>query len=145
MQYPVPQFIDRETKLVGPLTIRQMIVFGIDAAVLFVLWFLLNTFTWVLALIILTSTAAGLAFVKVNGQPMTKIVFSLFSYFLQPRLYLWGQQKDVEKIAPKKGLLQSIMNSGAGNKPAPSHNVPEEASKIPSVQEIEDVAKLLDE
>ncbi|MEX0878055.1 MAG: PrgI family protein [Candidatus Spechtbacterales bacterium] len=144
-QYPVPQFIDRETRLVGPLTVRQMIIFGIDAAVLFVLWFVLNKITFIFAAIVLTSAAIILAFIKINGQPLTTIVFSLLNYFLQPRLYLWGKQEDVVQKKPKGGLFDKIVGAGTEKKTAQSYEVPEEASKEPSVSEIKDVAKLLDE
>lgn len=141
MQYPVPQFIDRETKLIGPLTVRQVIIFGIDAAVLFVLYFVLNFFAFTAAVIVLTSTAIILAFVKINGNPMTKVMLSLFNYFLQPRIYLWGKEEEVIK-KKSGGLLQNIVG---GQKSAPLPKAPDEASKIPSVEEIQDVAKLLDE
>jgi len=40
MQYQVPQFIEVEDRIIGPLTLKQFLYLAFAGAILFVLWFL---------------------------------------------------------------------------------------------------------
>ena len=42
MQFNVPQFIDIEDKIIGPLTLKQFLFLVAGAGLLFVLWLFLN-------------------------------------------------------------------------------------------------------
>ena len=68
-QFTVPQFIDVESKIIGPITTRQFLII-LAAALLIALFyrifdFSLFVFTTVIVLII----AAMFAFVKINSRP----------------------------------------------------------------------------
>jgi|SRR3989344_1434761 len=94
MQFQVPQFIDVAPKIIGPLTIRQFLYVVAGVAPAFILFFMLAFWLWLIITAILLSIAVALAFGKMNGQPLTRIAFAAFSYFWQPRFYLWKRAEE---------------------------------------------------
>lgn len=113
MEYQVPQFIDVEDKIFGPLTIKQFIYLAGGTGIVAILVLTLPLFFAVLLAIPVGSFAAALAFFKMNGKPFIEILESGFAYFLGGRLYLWKKEKHEEApvvreapvaAAPKEGL-----------------------------------------
>lgn len=103
MQYRVPQNIDQEDKILGPLTFVQFIYVLIGGATLLVLFaavgpnFLLF---FLLGLPILLLTVA-FALIKVQGQPFTRFFVSLLVYLKQPKQRLW---RDTDNGPDSSGL-----------------------------------------
>lgn len=98
MEYQVPQFIEVEDRIFGPLTLKQFIFIagGIGLCVVLVLYLPL-ILGIILALPVAAFTAA-LAFYKVNNKSFLEIVEAAFNYFLNNRLYLW--KKEAHTAAP---------------------------------------------
>ena len=92
MEFQVPQFIEQKPKIVGPLTLAQFFYLAGAATVSFIAYNLFGAFLWILVSLIAFGAGIGLAFVKVNGQDMTKILGSIFNYFAQSRTYTWQRQ-----------------------------------------------------
>lgn len=99
MQFQVPQFIDIEDKIFGPLTLRQFLYLVGAGGFSFVLFFMLETWLWVIATLMLLVIAASFAFVKFNGQAFTTIITAIFKYLWLPKFYLW-QRIEVKEKAP---------------------------------------------
>lgn len=94
MDYQVPQFIEVEDRIFGPLTLKQFIYIagGVGISAL-----LLVTLPLILALIIGTPIAllaAALAFYKINNKPFINILEAAFNYYVGKRLYLWKKEKE---------------------------------------------------
>ena len=110
-QFQVPQFIETETKIVGPLTLKQFLYIGAASLISFFLFFVLQLWLWFIVTAILGTAAAALAFIKVNGRPMPVILKSIISYFWQPRMYLWQREDAALKLTeiqlPKTGQISS--------------------------------------
>jgi len=98
MQFQVPQFIDIQPKIVGPLTLRQFLYIAGAAVPLFLLFFVLAFWLWVLIAVFLVAIAAALAFGKMNGQPLARVTRAAFRYFWEPRFYLWKRVEDKPKL-----------------------------------------------
>lgn len=105
MQFQVPQFIDIESKIVGPLTIKQFLYLAGAGGASFMLFFVLETWLWLIMTAILGGLGVALAFVKYNGQPLPRIIFHAFFFFWRPRLYLWKRE------AGEKALGQDTRKS----------------------------------
>lgn len=95
-QFQVPQFIETEDKIIGPLTLKQFLYLAAAAAVSFLSFFVLKTFLWVIVTAIVGIIAAAFAFIKYNGRPLVTIVFSAFKFMWNPKKYLW--QREEKKI-----------------------------------------------
>lgn len=92
MRYVVPQFIDVEDKIIGPLTVRQ---FFIMMGVTFVMFieYKLSDFGLFLAVGIPTFVIGGIfAFFRVNGQPFHFFLLNLIQTFRRPGLRSWNKE-----------------------------------------------------
>lgn len=89
MEYQVPQFIEIEDKIVGPLTLRQFIYLA-GAGGLCVIFFVYLPI--VVALMVsapIAALAGALAFYKLNGKPFIEVLEAGFSYYTGSKLFLW--------------------------------------------------------
>lgn len=89
MQYQVPQFIDIEDRIIGPLTLRQFLYLAFAAAFLFVFWFLFKFYVWIIIALPITVLAFAFAFIKINDRPFVYFFMAAVSYFMKPKLYLF--------------------------------------------------------
>lgn len=92
MQFQIPQFIDVENKIVGPLTLRQFLYLAAAGLLSFMLFFALQMWLWFLITVFLAVIALALAFIKYNGQPLPKILWLALGFTWRPRLYLWQRE-----------------------------------------------------
>ena len=92
-QYQVPQFIEVEDKIFGPLTLRQFVYLA-GAGGLSLIFFTLLPIWLALPLIgLAVGVGAAFAFYKVNGRPLIVAAEHAFSYLLGNKLYLWKQRQ----------------------------------------------------
>ncbi len=91
MQYQVPQFIDIEDRIIGPLTLKQFIYLAFAAAVLFVFWFLFKFYIWIIVALPITAAAMAFAFLKINDRPFVYFFIAAVFYFMKPKLYIFGE------------------------------------------------------
>lgn len=98
-QFQIPQFIEVENKIVGPLTLKQFLYLGIAAAFSFLFYFILQMWLWILLTAILGAITVSLAFIKYNGQPLPRIVWVAFGFFWKPKIYLWQREEKVVLLA----------------------------------------------
>lgn len=89
MQFQVPQFLDVEDKIFGPLTLKQFLYLAGAAALSFILFFALEEWLWITFTAILATISAALAFVKYNGRPLIYMLMHALKFTWQPKLYLW--------------------------------------------------------
>ncbi len=92
MEYQVPQFIEVEDKIFGPLTLKQFIYLAGGAGLAAGLVLYLPPVLGVMLALPIAGLAIGLAFYKVNGKPLIDLIEAGFSYYLSHRLYLWKKQ-----------------------------------------------------
>ncbi|MBI4691960.1 MAG: PrgI family protein [Candidatus Terrybacteria bacterium] len=98
MRYQVPQFIEIESKIFGPLTLKQFIYLLGGAGIIFLFYVTLPFFLMILFSLPVAGFSLALAFYKVNNRPFIKILENALKYFFSSRLYLW------KKVQPKAGL-----------------------------------------
>ncbi len=102
MQFTVPQFIERETKIVGPLTFKQFIFVGIAGGLCLFLYFTVSFTTFIILTVLILGTAFSLAFVKIKKIPLPVIIKNFFSFLTEPKVYLWKKKTSPPKIQRKK-------------------------------------------
>ncbi|NBS41438.1 PrgI family protein [bacterium] len=90
-QFVVPQFIDSEDKILGPLTGRQFIIILLTFMTEAIMWRLMP-FVWFLVVgLPLFSFGVILAFVRVNGQAFHLFMLNLTQSLKKPRLRVWDK------------------------------------------------------
>lgn len=97
MEYQVPQFIEVEEKVFGPLSLKQFIYLAGGFGLCVVLVLYLPRVIGIALAIPLAMFTMALAFYKVNNKPFLDILEAGFNYYLGNRLYLW---KRTEKRVP---------------------------------------------
>lgn len=89
MQFQVPQYIEVEDKIIGPLTLKQFLYLAAGGGILFMLWFFIKLWLFIILAIVIGFFCAALAFYKVNGRPLITFLGSIMVYFKKPKLYIW--------------------------------------------------------
>ncbi len=101
LNFQVPQFIEIEDKIFGPLTFKQFVYVVGSAGLAFMAWVYIP-YHW-LALVIMTpiiGLGLALAFYKVNNRSFILILEAAFRYLLTHKLYIW---KHSDPAAAKAG------------------------------------------
>jgi hypothetical protein len=95
MPLRVPQFIDREMKVFGPLTMRQTVFIGFavaGAGVLYVFLAKSSMSLFLLFAFFIIIAGVALAFVQVEGKNLPTTIINFFSYTFSSRNYLWKKK-----------------------------------------------------
>ncbi|MBI2624731.1 MAG: PrgI family protein [Candidatus Nealsonbacteria bacterium] len=115
MQYTVPQFIEHEAKIVGPLTFKQFVYLGAAGVVAFVLYYSLPFAIFVILAVLLGMGAMALAFVRVGGRNLPEMIKNFLTFSSSPKIYLWkkGAQPRLIKKAPEPKEIKEEKESAA--------------------------------
>ncbi len=89
MQFKVPQFIDIEDKIIGPLTLKQFLYLLAGIGIIAISWFYFKLGLFIVISVPIAVLSLALAFYKVNGRPLISVFGSLIKYLSKPRLYIW--------------------------------------------------------
>jgi len=95
--FNVPQFIDIEDTIVGPLTAKQLGWIAAGFVVLLVLFSLLDMSAFIIAAIVVGFIFGMLAFYRPHSQPLILFVFSMFAFFFKPKMYVWHRMPEAQE------------------------------------------------
>ena len=93
MEYQVPQFIEVENKIVGPLTLKQFIYIAGAAGLCVVFFAYLSIIFAILLSIPVIALSVMLAFYKVNGKPFIDVLEAGLHYYTGSKLLLWKHEE----------------------------------------------------
>jgi hypothetical protein len=100
-QFTVPQFIDVENKIIGPITTRQFLII-LAAGIVAALSYRLFDFSLFLTItIIVLGLAVVFAFIKVNGRPFHFFILNIVQTLRRPRLRVWNNRAIITEVAEK--------------------------------------------
>lgn len=91
-KFIVPQFIESEDKILGPITVRQFLICLGAVFVLFLEFKILPFVYFVIWAIFTAGLAAVFAFVKVNGQPFHVFFVNALQTLSRPPLRVWNKE-----------------------------------------------------
>jgi hypothetical protein len=99
MRFQVPQFIEVEDKIFGPLTLKQFIYLAGGGGLSFLIYAITKSIVIsALPIIVIMAASTALAFFKVNNKPLINVAEYAFKYFLSHKLYIWKKE---DKPKPK--------------------------------------------
>ena len=90
-QFVVPQFIDVEDKIFGPITTRQFIILLVAGLLIFIAFKLADTALFIFLLALLGGVALITAFVKINGQSFHYFLLNIVQTLRRPSRRLWAK------------------------------------------------------
>lgn len=134
-QFLVPQFIDVEDKIIGPITTRQFVLLLLGTLLIFIEFQLAQFWLFLIESIITVIVVGIIAFLKINGMPFHYFLLNLLQTMKRAKLRVWNKklstselkalakiakkdEKDVETFTPKKvssqrlSKLSLIVNTG---------------------------------
>ncbi len=94
-QFIVPQFIDVEDKIFGPITTRQFLILLIAGGIIYLSFELFDFALFLIIAIFLGGFSLVLAFIKINGQAFHYFLLNIFESFHKPARRMW--QKSYSK------------------------------------------------
>ena len=102
MKYQVPQFIEIEDKIIGPLTIKQFVYLAGGAGMSFIIYTYLYFYIAIFLVALVVSLSLALAFYKINNKPFIDFLEAAFLYYTKQNLYIW--KKEEKKIETKTNI-----------------------------------------
>lgn len=97
-QFTVPQFIDVEDKVIGPLSVRQFIIMLVDFGLVFAAYKLFDFSLFLFSSIIIVVVGFTFAFIKINGASFHYFLLTLLQTFKRKNLRVWNKVSDYEAI-----------------------------------------------
>jgi hypothetical protein len=97
-QFTVPQFIDVEDKVIGPLSVRQFIIMLADFGLVFAAYKLFDFSLFLFSSIIIVVVGFTFAFIKINGAPFHYFLLNLLQTFKRKNLRVWNKVDLKEEI-----------------------------------------------
>lgn len=95
MQFKVPQNVQREDRIVGPLTLRQLIICGIGGGIAYAIYVSLGKdyiwITWLPPVAIILVITALFAFIKPLDLTFGKFILTYLEFLLLPQKRIWIQ------------------------------------------------------
>jgi hypothetical protein len=94
MRFQVPQFIEVEDKIFGPLTLKQFIFLAGGAGLSFLIYVLLQNLIFAaIPIIVVMAAVSALAFYKVNNRPLIDVAEAAFKYWVGGKLFIWKKEE----------------------------------------------------
>jgi len=93
MKFQVPQFIDMEDKLIGPLSFKEFAFIAGGCGLAYILYrFIPSTLIAFIFMAPVLIFAAALAFYRPNNKPFIEMVQAAILFTLGKKLYTWQKQ-----------------------------------------------------
>lgn len=124
MQFVVPQFIDIEPKIFGPITARQFIILIITGGLIFAAYKACDFSLFLIIGVILFASGGTLAFMKINGRPIHYFFLNIFQTAKKPKLRIWRKEFILEKELKIKEKVE-VPPVKAPRKPLPTTRLSE--------------------
>ncbi len=109
-QFVVPQFIDVEDKIFGPLTFKQFLILLIAGGIIFLAKKFADFALFAVIVALIGGLALVLAFVKINGQTFHYFLLNIGQTLKKPGLRVWGKNLSNEELTFLKnsGIPQPV-------------------------------------
>lgn len=139
MMFSVPQFIDVEDKIAGPLTWRQLLwMIGMGAALLF-FYSIFDTALFIVIAVPTTLLFIALAFYRPNGIPLTAFIFQGFLFLFRPKVAVW--ERPVRSLGTSQRAAEEAERK---RKEAEEAAAEEKSRKTLDQEKLHELARILD-
>ena len=108
-QYVVPQFIDVEDKIIGPITVRQFVLMIVGGLFLFLFYKIFIIPVFIVCAIFIIGIVGLFGFAKVNSHPFHVFLVGVLQTIKRPRRRIWNKELThlVAVSKDKKERIQS--------------------------------------
>lgn len=113
MRYQVPQFLDIEDKIIGPLTLRQFLIYMGAVLLLTPVFLYSDTSLFMTFALPVLGVAAAFAHLKFNTQGAVTFLFNAFRFYSKPRMYLWRRDPKAVPLAIRDEEWEEMIQNSA--------------------------------
>jgi hypothetical protein len=106
MMIDVPQNINVEDKIVGPLTAKQLGWMGVLGVILVILWNMVAKALFFIIGIPVALVFGALAFYRPYGQSLSSFIMFGVMYFFRPKVYFWKRSETTPSVNPQNTGVQ---------------------------------------
>jgi hypothetical protein len=93
VRFQVPQFIETESKIIGPFTLKQFLYLATGGVIIFILQYLVS-FTYLIIIgTPIAILAIALAFYKVDGIPLPQYLLMALSFLTGTKKYVFSKDE----------------------------------------------------
>ena len=105
MKFQVPQFIESETKLIGPFTLKQFLWLASGGSLIFFMFLTMGRFIFFIVAFPIGAFFVALAFVKINETPLVNYILYGITYLTNPKQYIFKkeEEQDLREIIISEG------------------------------------------
>lgn len=108
MKFYVPQFIDVEDKIFGPLSFKQFVYLVGGGGLAYLFFELFPIYIAIFPIVLVVALALALAFYEINNKPFIHILRAATLYLMEGKLYVWKKEDKVPQPREKKELESPI-------------------------------------
>lgn len=121
LRYQVPQFIDLEDKIVGPLTLKQFLLYFSTVLLLIPVYLYSDLSLFITIALPVMAAAAAFAHLRPGGKSLFAVVMNFFGFISQGQIWTWRRTahpkpllvRGIELEAPTlQQKMQSIETAG---------------------------------
>ncbi len=109
MRFQVPQFIEVEDKVFGPLTVKQFIYLAGGGGLTYLIYAFIPFLFALILIPIIVVGALLLAFYKINERPFIYTLESAVKFYTGNKLYIWKKTQP-KQTPPQEKPLQTHIN-----------------------------------
>lgn len=135
MDFRVPQFIEHDPKILGPLTLSQAIYVGSAIIICYFLKYYIgqNDFLYILVCGLIVGASFALAFIKIEGQGLPAVGKNFSNYAVNSKLYIWKRKEFpvfLSSLKKNKNMMDANKKQNNGLGQAPKINHPEKIKSL---------------
>lgn len=108
MRYQVPQFVDIEDKIVGPLTLRQFVMYLVAVLLLIPVFLFSDLGLFITIALPTLATAAAFAHVKIQGQTLATLLGNAVFFYTGSQLYTWQRTAKRPELVVKDAAWEEL-------------------------------------
>lgn len=115
MKAKVPQDVQREDTIIGPITLKQLIILGVGGGSAYATYIVLarsyGIEIWLAPVALISGTTLAFAFLKIHNLPFHLFLMNFIEYHFLARKRIWRQGADdlvIQKEEEKKEEVQIV-------------------------------------
>jgi hypothetical protein len=106
--FTVPQFIDVEDKIIGPITTRQFIICLVALGLLVPAWKLLSFGSFAAVAVLDVGISGSFAFIKINGRPFHYFILNVIQTMKKPALRVWNHRNYFKDLLTQEIAAEEV-------------------------------------
>ncbi len=124
-QVVVPQFLDVEDKIIGPITVRQFIELLVGGIILVIFYKIFDFSLFIFSGLIVFCITVVIAFARINGQPFHLFMLNFVQTLRNPKLKTWRKDISFKGIGAPQATESAAVSPVRLRKPLSASKISE--------------------